>query len=267
MWRGFGFLVEWRILAVINPSHRMFQPMLNRQENLPLIQEMFEQAHGRFVSSPALLAAKLDKVKAFLFDWDGVFNTGAKSEQSGSPFAEPDSVGTNLMRYQSWLSLGRLPYMAIVTGENNQPAFKFAKREHFHGVFFGVKNKADAFAMICEQQQLAPEEVAFFFDDVLDMSVARLCGVRMMMRRQASPFFTRYVLDHGYCDYVTGQEGGFHGLREACELVLALRGNGREIFDSRIDFDQTYQRYLGEVQGQDTRFYSWQQGKIGEVQV
>lgn len=54
---------------------------------------------GQFVTSEADIAKRLSKAKAFIFDWDGVFNNGFKQGQAGSGFSEVDSMGTNLLRF------------------------------------------------------------------------------------------------------------------------------------------------------------------------
>jgi len=45
------------------------------------IPELFTSIGGRFISEPELISAKLKTIKAFIFDWDGVFNNGQKSAE------------------------------------------------------------------------------------------------------------------------------------------------------------------------------------------
>jgi hypothetical protein len=49
-------------------------------------------------------------------------------------------------------------------------------------------------------------------------------------------------------DLVTANSGGNNGLREATDAVIALLGNGREVIDHRVQYSETYQRYLSERQ-------------------
>jgi 3-deoxy-D-manno-octulosonate 8-phosphate phosphatase (KDO 8-P phosphatase) len=59
----------------------------------------FRAGGALLVASAGELRARLAGVRAFLFDWDGVFNTGLKSDGSPSGFSEADSMGTNLIRF------------------------------------------------------------------------------------------------------------------------------------------------------------------------
>ncbi len=43
--------------------------------------ENFKHFIGKFVDSELQVAAKLKNAKAFIFDWDGVFNNGFKQGQ------------------------------------------------------------------------------------------------------------------------------------------------------------------------------------------
>ena len=54
---------------------------------------------GVFITDVAIIQQKLQQVKAFIFDWDGVFNDGRKDIQGNSGFSEIDSMGINMMRF------------------------------------------------------------------------------------------------------------------------------------------------------------------------
>ena len=43
---------------------------------------------GKFVKNAEEFAAKIPQIKAFVFDWDGVFNSGEKSAEGSSLFSE-----------------------------------------------------------------------------------------------------------------------------------------------------------------------------------
>ena len=140
--------------------------------------KLFKAAGGEFVSPPSVFIDKLKKIKAVLFDWDGVFNDGFKQGNEGSIFSEIDAMGTNLLRFALWKMNGVLPVTAIITGENNPATLQLAQRESFHAVYSRMKNKAEAFGAFTTTYGLKTDEVLFFFDDVLDLSVALQCGCR-----------------------------------------------------------------------------------------
>lgn len=206
----------------------------------------FQDRGANFLKQPDVLRRQLAHVKALLFDWDGVFNEGFKDGEGGSPFSEVDSMGLNMLRFGLWRTLGKLPPTAIITGQHNHLAQQFAEREHLDGVYMGFTHKPTAFEAFLERHGLKDRDVAFFFDDILDLPLARRCGFRILVGHRASPLMELYARDRNDADYVTATSGGAHGVREGCELVLALMGRWDEVVDNRLAWSDTYQRYLGE---------------------
>lgn len=228
------------------------------------IEQLFTEKGGEFISSPSVIAEKLKGIRALLFDWDGVFNEGSKGGSAQSGFSEVDSMGTNLLRFSQWLMQGKsMPACGILTGAENFAAYDFAKREHFHKVYFKVPHKIDALEHMDRVHGIKPEEVAYFFDDVLDISVAREVGLRVFIRSHAKVLFSEYVKQAGAVDYITGFSGGEHGVREACELMIGLNGMFNSVLDHRIEFSETYQEYWSERNKPSTTFYTV--GKSGLI--
>ncbi len=200
--------------------------------------------------------ARLQKIRAFVFDWDGVFHAGRKGPSAPNGFSEADSMGTNMLRFSHWLQHARLPLMAIITGENNPPALDLARRECFHAVYSGSKFKKVAFEHFCNLHQLRFEEVAFVFDDILDLSISELCGLRIMVRRDASPLLMQYAHKHELYDYLTAMTPDGHAVREASELMIGAVGNYDAAITKRKDFDLDYQNYLTQRQQVHLETYS-----------
>ena len=209
------------------------------------ITKLFEKQGGEFISSPSFIQEKLKGIKAFIFDWDGVFNSGTKGEGISSTYTEADSMGTNLLRFGYWLDNNKnLPIMAIITGENNQSAKKLAQREHFQQIYFKIPDKAIALQYLLNTYNLKEKDVAFCFDDVLDFPIAKRCGLKFMIRRNASPLFKQYAIENKLCDYITSQEGGNHAVREISDLILGLTKQINTVIKERTDFSELYTSYL-----------------------
>ena len=64
---------------------------------------IFENLGAEFLLPQYKIAEKLQNIKAFVFDWDGVFNKGEKNATISSSFNEVDSMGTNLLRFSYFL--------------------------------------------------------------------------------------------------------------------------------------------------------------------
>lgn len=219
------------------------------------VQSLFSHAGGIFCVPAVSILNKLQQVKAFAFDWDGVFNDGAKHNQRGSGFSEPDAMGTNMLRFSYWLKNQQLPITAIITGEENEAARFLAEREHFSALYFRASNKIKSFEHFLNAHQLKATEVAFVYDDVLDLAVAAKCGVRINAHRASNPMFTEYLKENHLADYMTSQPGGKQAVREACELIISLHGNYGEAITHRMNFSETYQRYLAQRQIVDTQMF------------
>lgn len=225
------------------------------------IQEVFG---GTFVTVADVLAEKLKGINAYIFDWDGVFNIGAKGADGSSPFNEVDSMGINMLRYNHYIRRGRNPIAGIITGEKNPVAFTFARREHFHAVYYGIKNKIDALMHLCAAHDIQPSEVAYFFDDITDLQIAAQCGLRIMIGRSGTPMLHQLVQQRGLADYITDNDGGSNAIREATELLKALSGRYDETIMQRAEYTEHYRDYLNSRNIPSPAFYSFIDSKITE---
>jgi len=211
---------------------------------------------GRFITSPEQLSSKLNKCKAYIFDWDGVFNDGYKNDNNSSPFSEVDSMGLNMLRFNHYLKTGSNAIIAIITGEANHLAYSFAKREHFSGVYFKIKNKIDALEHICKEHDITPAEVAFVFDDILDFSVAPIAGVRIMVPHPSTSSLVEYAVNNNLVDYLTHCDGHQNAVRETSELFMTLSERYNETISNRVEFTDIYRQYLKQRNEVETSFYT-----------
>ncbi len=226
------------------------------------IELIFSQLGGVFCTPADQMSQKLKHIKAFVFDWDGVFNNAVKNENKSSNFNEADSMGTNLVRFNHYLLNGQLPNTAIISGEKNEMAFYFCNREHFSASYYKIPNKTVALTHFCLTHQIKEHEVCYMFDDVLDLSIAAICGLRILINRKANPLFTNYVIKNNLADYVTAHESGNFAVREACELIMGLSGTYDSIMEHRTAYTPAYAKYINERQLVDTVFFTNKDGII-----
>jgi len=210
---------------------------------------------GSFLASPETLLAKLHHIKAFVFDWDGVFNAGFKDAGGSSPFNEIDSMGINMMRFNHFIRKGENPVMAVISGEHNAAALFLSKREHFHCVYSGIRNKKDALLHFCSVHNIKPEEIAFFFDDILDLSLAPICGLRILVGRESNPMFNNLVQTNELADYITANDGGHNAIREAAELIIGITGRYNNTIMQRVAWSDNYQHYITERNTITTNYF------------
>ncbi|HLF10603.1 MAG TPA: phosphatase [Gammaproteobacteria bacterium] len=216
----------------------------------------FSKLGGVFLTPVDVLATRLESIRGLVCDWDGVYNDGAKGEGSSSTFTEADSMGTNLLRYALWRERGEtLPVTALITGVDNPTARAFAKREHLHAIYYGSKNKTAAIEALCGKHRLSPDQLVCVFDDVNDLGMAFGCGIRVLVRRDASPLLQDYIARHGLCDYITAHAPQNHAVREVSELLLGLLGCFDTVVTSRVAGDDDYIRFFAARQAVVTEFF------------
>jgi 3-deoxy-D-manno-octulosonate 8-phosphate phosphatase (KDO 8-P phosphatase) len=214
--------------------------------------EVFSKLGGTFVTPIGTLRDRARELRGLVSDWDGVFNQGAKGEGAESTYSEPDSMGTNLLRYALWRAHRELPIAALITGAENPSARMFALREHFNALYYGARTKTAAIEALCRSHRVSSERLACIFDDVNDLGMAFACGVRVFVQRSASPLLREYVVRQGLCDYVTAHSAERHAVREVCELLLGLLGSFEAVVASRVAWDRDYAAYFAARQAVST---------------
>lgn len=225
-------------------------------------QETYEGLGAEFLIPQYSIAEKAQTIKAFLFDWDGVFNTGTKEVGGSSSFNEIDSMGTNLLRFSYYYKNRQLPPTAIISGEKNESAFFFSKREHFNASYSKFPDKRIALQHFCETNKIKPSEICFFFDDVLDLAVASVVGLRIFVPHKFTPEFTRYVKQNELADYITGSVSGGYAVREACEMLMTANGLYNEVITLRMNFADLYKQYIALRNDTPTQFFTSSNGSV-----
>jgi len=210
------------------------------------IEFVFKNLGASFITTASKLTKKLNEVEGLIFDWDGVFNSGIKSGEFTSTFSEVDSMGINMLRFAYWLKHKKIPYTAIISGQNSQTAVEFAKREHFNEIFCSFKDKKQTLPIIKNTAKLKAGKLCFVFDDIIDVTVAMKCHVSFLIRRKSNPLFVEFIKNNKYADYISANSGSENALREISELITGLLGLFDEVLKNRINFSDTYQNYFEE---------------------
>lgn len=226
------------------------------------VELIFSEIGGTFLSSALDISAKLKTIKAFVFDWDGVFNNAVKNENKSSNFNEADSMGTNLLRFNYFLHNNKMPACAIISGEKNEMAFYFCNREHFDASYYKVADKIIALEHFCKANNIEKSEVCYMFDDVLDLSIAKVCGIRILINRKANPLFKNYVINNKLADYITAHESGNFAVREACEMLIGLSETYNEVIEHRTVYSPIYKDYITQRQVAPTTFFTVENNEI-----
>jgi 3-deoxy-D-manno-octulosonate 8-phosphate phosphatase (KDO 8-P phosphatase) len=222
--------------------------------------KVFEELGGQFITPAEEISRKIKNIKAFVFDWDGVFNDGKKGAEKTSDFSEVDSMGIHIIRYCYWRTHGVLPIVAIITGSDNESAIKFAERDHLTTVFSYYKDKSQALNALKKEYRVTKDQIATVFDDIIDYPLAIDSGLRFLIKRDASPLFKKYFTENKLCDYVTANEQPKHPIREICELIVGLQGMYEDTLTSRFTDKVKYKEFWDLRQSVKTKFYKNEKG-------
>jgi 3-deoxy-D-manno-octulosonate 8-phosphate phosphatase (KDO 8-P phosphatase) len=118
--------------------------------------------------------------------------------------------------------------VAILTGRTSALVEHRARDLRISEVYQGALNKKEVFATILEKNRLAPEEIAYMGDDIVDIPVLKMVGFSAAVA-DALDVVKRSV------DFVTVQPGGKGAVREVCEMLLMAQGHWAQV-SARYDF-------------------------------
>jgi 3-deoxy-D-manno-octulosonate 8-phosphate phosphatase (KDO 8-P phosphatase) len=165
------------------------------------------------------------EVKLLLLDCDGVLTDGRITPVlSGGDelksFHTHDGHGL-VMLHRAGLRSG------IISGRTSRLVETRAADLGIAYVRQGALDKLSVFDALLVEAHVAPSEVAYVGDDVVDIPLMRRSGLAVAVADATHD--TREA-----AHYVTRRTGGFGAVREVCELILKAQGR----------WDELMQRYL-----------------------
>ena len=160
------------------------------------------------------LAARLRRLRLFVFDVDGVLTDGAIYLGPGGlelkRFAVEDGTAFKLLE-----ALGK--EAVFLSGRTSAVVRKRARELGVRVVVQGVDDKEGCLRRLCRSRSLAPSRAFFMGDDLIDLPAMRLAGCAVAPPN-AAPEVRRAAL------HVTRREGGRGAARDAVEWVLRASG-------------------------------------------
>ena len=140
-------------------------------------------------------------------------------------------------------------------------------RECFHSAYYKVANKIDAAEHLCKMHKIQLHEIAFIFDDVLDLNLAQRSGLRIYIPRKANSLLNAYVIKHKLADYFTAASSGQFAVRESCELIMGSYGIFEDVVTQRSEFSDNYKKYIELRRAVKPDFFTAKDGAICEGKI
>lgn len=160
------------------------------------------------------IADKLQNIRTFIFDVDGVLTTGSVLVTEEGDMLRSVNIKDG---YALQHAVKQGYNIAIISGGNSQGIF-----HRFHGlginqIYLGQKSKTEAFQMVLTDFSVSASEVAYIGDDMPDYPVLKLAGMPCCPADAAED-----VLQ--ICQYVAQAKGGLGVAREILEQTMKLHG-------------------------------------------
>ena len=163
--------------------------------------------------------SKLKKIKMLILDVDGVMTDGRiimdDSGREIKHFDVRDGHGLKILQRYGIK-------VVLLTGRQSEVVKHRARDLGIKEIHQKVFNKKEVFAKILKKNKLAPEEVAFLGDDIIDIPVLKAVGFSAAVA-DALDVVKKSV------DYITKHSGGRGAVRELCDLILQAQGKWPEI--------------------------------------
>ncbi len=158
---------------------------------------------------------KLPKIKAFVFDFDGVMTAG-----DVWTFADGETVRCGNIKdgYALQYAVKKGYIIALISGATSKSIDNRMASLGVKQCYTGCANKMETYRKFLEINNLKEEEVICMGDDIPDYGIMSHCGVA------ACPADAAIEIKE-LSDYVSLYPGGHGCVRDIIEQVLRLQGN------------------------------------------
>lgn len=154
----------------------------------------------------------LSKVKAFVFDIDGVMSLQTISL---NVFGVPNRTVNLRDGYALQLAVKKGYHIGIISGSNSKEYLKRLKSLGITDVFLNSRSKLDHFRVFLKKYNLDESEVLFMGDDIPDLTVMKVAGIPVCPS-DADSEIKQVAL------YISDKKGGEGCVRDVVEQVLRL---------------------------------------------
>ena len=153
---------------------------------------------------------KAKKIKAVLFDVDGVLTDGGITyTASGEEIKKFNVKDGQILVHLKNLNIKT----GIITGRTSPIVERRANELKVDFYTQGVSNKLNSFKYFKNKYQLKDEEIAYIGDDIIDLPILIHCGFSATPQ-DARDYIKRHV------DFITPSRGGQGALRDFVDLIL-----------------------------------------------
>ena len=158
--------------------------------------------------------AKLHRIKAFVFDVDGVFTNGMVLATAEGDFLRMHNTKDG---YAVRYAVAQGYPIGIITGGDSDSIRQRFKMLGVTDVYLASRTKWNDFRDFCFKYHLQPDEALFMGDDIPDIEAMERCGLA------ACPADAVHEVKE-ICAYISDKSGGMGCVRDVIEQTLRLQG-------------------------------------------
>ena len=171
------------------------------------------------------LIAKASKIKALIFDVDGVLTDGGIIyTNSGDELKQFNVKDGQIIKHLKNNNI----IVGAITGRDSALVARRCEELKLDFVYQKAKDKYSVYQQILNDYKLTSSEVAYIGDDVIDMKVIREVGLGVTPADAIE-----YVKE--YADMVALNNGGHGVVRETADLILAAQGLLNDVIESYLE--------------------------------
>ena len=157
---------------------------------------------------------ELKKVKAFVFDVDGVFSSSVLMMDAEGELIRSMNVKDG---FAMQLAARNGYRIAVITGGNSETVRKRFNILGVYDIYLKSSKKLDDFNHFCSKYNLSPEEILYMGDDIPDYPVMQKVGFPVCPSDAA--FEIKQI-----SRYISARRGGEGCVRDVVEQVLRAHG-------------------------------------------
>jgi 3-deoxy-D-manno-octulosonate 8-phosphate phosphatase (KDO 8-P phosphatase) len=166
---------------------------------------------------------KLNTIKAFIFDIDGVLTDGTVHITEDGQLLRQMNIKDG---YAMKAAIDKGYVVAIISGGSNEGVRVRLKNLGIHDIYLGVHDKVEKFHEICDAYQLNPETILYMGDDIPDYLVMQKVGLPTCPQ-DATPEIK------AISQYISHVNGGKGCVRDVIEQTLKVQGKWMDDFDAK----------------------------------
>jgi 3-deoxy-D-manno-octulosonate 8-phosphate phosphatase (KDO 8-P phosphatase) len=162
-----------------------------------------------------------EKIKLLVLDVDGVLTDGKIILDGGhnelKSFHVRDGHGIRML-IRAGINV------ALITGRYSKVVERRAKELGIGEIFQKCHDKKTAYRQLAEKYSLLDSEIAYVGDDIVDISVLKMCGLPVAVSDAEDEVKSSVRM-------ITKRGGGKGAVREVCDFLLRAKGLWEGIID------------------------------------